>query len=175
MHAGKLFVHVCLYVTYLFNLTKQCFLKIYPTTPPHNKENLHVSLTRILLFFCHHLCLPFFSYDLLISDSFYFSIWFMQLRIQLLFHLNSIFLFACIKSQLRHAGSIMQRMNYLDAAHRLSSCSAWAQLLCGLCTHARVGAQFLDQGSNHVPCIAGLILNHWTTRKPPYQYYHFIS
>ena len=30
-----------------------------------------------------------------------------------------------------------------------------------------VGSQFPNQGSNHVPCIAGQILSHWTPRKVP--------
>ena len=65
MHAWKLFVHVCMYVSYLFNLTKQCFLKIYPPHLLNNKANLRASLTRILSFFVITYVFPSFPYDLL--------------------------------------------------------------------------------------------------------------
>ena len=67
---------------------------------------------------------------------------------------------SCSVGVSRRSGSSCCRAQVLWHAG-FSSCGFGAQLLatCGI---------FLHQGSNQGPCIASLILNHWTTREVPH-------
>ena len=59
------------------------------------------------------------------------------------------YLFGSIGSWWWHAGSSLHQ-----AGSGLSPCDSWALKHTGLVTPQRVGSQFSDQGSTHVPCIA---------------------
>ena len=112
-------------------------------------------------------------------------------RYSLLFYFFNIYLFGCIRSQLRHAGSSLWHTGSFVVACRLfvatrgllSSCGVWASLqlwragsrACGLSScgaWSQLPRGMWDLSSptrdrTHVPCIGRWILNHWTTREVP--------
>ena len=83
--------------------------------------------------------------------------------------LKSMSLFGCIGTQLWPLGPSVHRVDLLlwhtdprVKARRLSTCSAWAQLLSGTWD---LTSPIRDR--TQVSCIARQILNHWTTREVP--------
>ena len=74
------------------------------------------------------------------------------------------YLFGWFRSQLQNARSSLHYVGSFITAHRLSSCGAQNQFLCSMWDPS---SPTRDQTS--IPCIAGWIANHWTTREVPVQ------
>ena len=51
--------------------------------------------------------------------------------------------------------------------HKVSSVAHTLQCLKAQLLRSLGDLRFPDQGSNHVPCIARRILNHWTSKEAP--------
>ena len=76
------------------------------------------------------------------------------------------YVFGCIRSSLQHTRSSLCHAGSFTVVHRLPNCNSWAQLL-----HSMWDLSFPTRDLIYIHCIAKQILNHWTTREVPVNFF----